>query len=267
MEEKKDINIVGVRFFYDAKTYFFDATGIEYLQNGTKVVANGSRGVEYGTVVMLGDEVALRTKIQEKFEPLIRKGTKDDFSAYLEIRKKEKEAFNFCNKNVEELGLDMKLIYSYYTFDKNKLIIYFAADERVDFRELVKILAAKLHTRIELHQVGVRDRAKIMNGIGPCGRELCCAKFLQDFTQTSTKMAKRQELGLNSGKISGCCGKLMCCLKYEDDTYQELAKNLPEVGTEITINKEKAKVISRSALKQSYRVKFLETNSVEEIFI
>lgn len=267
MSDTNDKNIVGVKFFYDAKTYFFDATGTTYLQNGTKVVANGSRGVEYGTVVMLGDEVALRTKVQDKFEPLIRKGTKSDFSAYLEIRKKEKEAFNFCAKKVEELELDMKLIYSYYTFDKSKLIIYFSADERVDFRELVKILAGKLHTRIELHQVGVRDRAKIMNGIGPCGRELCCAKFLKEFTQTSTKMAKRQELGLNSGKISGCCGKLMCCLKYEDETYQEFAKNLPEVGTELTINKNRAKVISRSTLKQSYRVRFFDSNTVEEIFI
>ncbi|WP_461247522.1 PSP1 domain-containing protein [Treponema sp. R6D11] len=264
-EIKQEKNIVGVRFFYDAKTYFYDAVGIEFLQNGTKVIANGPRGVEYGTVVMLGDEVKLRQKIQDKFEPLIRKGTKDDFQAYLEIRKKEKDAFNFCTRKVEELKLEMKLIYAYYTFDKTKLIFYFSADERVDFRELVKILATKLHTRIEMHQVGVRDRARILNGIGSCGRELCCSRFLKDFTQVSTKMAKRQDLGLNSGKISGCCGKLMCCLKYEDETYQELIKNLPEVGSKIKSKNGESVVISRSTLKQSYRIKHLDNNTIEEI--
>lgn len=222
-----EIEIVGVRFKMSGKIYYFDPDGLK-IDEGQNVIVETARGVEYGGVAISNRMV----KYEEVVMPLrkvLRIATNEDDMHHNENNIKEKEAFNICFEKIKEHNLDMKLVDVEYTFDNSKLLFYFTADGRIDFRDLVKDLAAIFRTRIELRQIGVRDEAKHMGGLGVCGRVFCCKSFLSDFMQVSIKMAKEQSLSLNSSKISGTCGRLMCCLRYEYDFYEEELKNMPHV--------------------------------------
>ena len=222
------IKVIGVRFRTAGKIYFFSPGGLE-LKAGDKVIVETARGVEFGSVVTGIKEVP-DDQISQPLKPVIRIATQDDVRREAKNREKEKEAFKICQEKIRKHGLEMKLIDAEYTFDNNKVLFYFTADGRIDFRELVKDLSSVLNTRIELRQIGVRDETKIRGGIGICGRPLCCHSYLSDFVPVSIKMAKEQNLSLNPTKISGVCGRLMCCLKNEEDTYEELNRKLPGVG-------------------------------------
>ena len=223
--------VVGVRFKKAGKIYYFDP-GKAKIEPGSHVIVETIRGIEYGTVVH-GNKAVNEKNLVSPLKTVIRVATPKDDDIYANNKIKEKEAFEICLKKIAEKNMDMKLIDTEMTFDRNKLIFYFTSDGRVDFRELVKDLAAIFKTRIELRQIGVRDEAKMLNCIGICGRSLCCSTFLGDFHPVSIKMAKEQNLSLNPTKISGVCGRLMCCLKYEEDVYEELNKNMPSVGDTI----------------------------------
>ncbi|MCR5249537.1 MAG: stage 0 sporulation family protein [Lachnospiraceae bacterium] len=224
--------IVGVRFRTGGKVYFFDP-GEHPVKRGSHVIVETARGVEYGTCVdaprQMEDE-----KVTAPLKPLIRMATAQDDAQDAENREKEKAAVTIAKEKIRARALDMKLIDVEYTFDRNKIVFYFTADGRVDFRELVKDLASVFRTRIELRQIGVRDATKMLGGLGSCGRVLCCHSYMSDFIPVSIKMAKEQSLSLNPGKISGMCGRLMCCLQYEADTYAYLNRKLPRVGDEVT---------------------------------
>ena len=222
------IEVVGIRFKKAGKMYYFDPDG-QKLEKGEYAIVETARGIEYGAVIKENTMVA-EEQIVPPLKKVLRPATVEDARMVEANSKKESEAFQICLQKIARLGLDMKLVDVEMTFDKNKLIFYFTSDGRVDFRELVKELAAVFRMRIELRQIGVRDEAKMLNGIGICGRALCCATFLGDFQPVSIKMAKDQNLALNPTKISGICGRLMCCLKYEEDIYEELNKKLPFVG-------------------------------------
>jgi len=215
--------VVGVRFRRAGKIYYFAPGSLE-LAMGDNVVVDTSRGLEYGEVVQEVREVSEKS-IVSPLKPVRRKATEDDYKKLEDNRQKEKEALSICQEKVGKHKLDMKLVDVEYTFDHNKIIFYFTADGRVDFRELVKDLAAVFRTRIELRQIGVRDEAKMLGGFGPCGRGLCCTTFLGDFEPVSIRMAKEQNLSLNPTKISGICGRLMCCLRYEAERYEVVSKN------------------------------------------
>ena len=246
-------NIVGVRFREVGKIYYFDSDSLP-LKLGDKVIAETIRGVECG-------EIAVEQKpIDEKdleSEPkkIIRKATKDDLAKLEELHKKEKEALLICEKKAKHHNLDMKIIDVVYTFDKSKLLFYFTADGRVDFRNLVKDLAANFRTRIELRQVGIRDEARIIGGIGICGRQFCCSTFLSDFQPVSIKMAKEQGLSLSPTKISGSCGRLLCCLKYEQEAYTDILKRTPKVGALVNTPSGKGVVIDQNLLTETLVVK------------
>src|SRR5690554_2736319 len=220
--------VVGVSFKKAGKVYYFDPGDI-YLKKGDHVIVETARGIEFGEVVLDKREVT-EEEIVAPLKKVIRKATAADYRKNEENKHLEKKAFGICIKKIKKHGLPMKLIDCEYTFDHNKVIFYFTADGRVDFRELVKDLARVFKTRIELRQIGVRDEAKMVGGIGVCGRPLCCASFLRDFDPISIKMAKKQELSLNPAKISGVCGRLMCCLKYESFIYKKLKEEMPEIG-------------------------------------
>lgn len=222
------VDVVGVSFRDSGKIYHFASCG-KKVREGTKVIVETARGIEYGTVTMSNRDIP-KNELVLPLKKLLRTATADDDAKYAENRKKEDEAFAICKSNIVERGLDMKLIDVEYTFDNAKLLFYFTSDERVDFRDLVKDLAAIFHTRIELRQIGIRDETKIMGGLGVCYREYCCHSFLGDFAQVSIKMAKEQGLSLSSAKISGACGRLMCCLRFEHETYQEEIARTPKVG-------------------------------------
>lgn len=223
----EEIEIVGVRFKSSGKIYYFDPEGIK-ISKDVNVIVETARGIEFGQVVM--DNRMVSTKdIVLPLRKVIRIATDDDVQHHNENKAKEIDAFNICLEKITEHKLDMKLIDVEYTFDNNKLLFYFTADGRIDFRELVKDLASIFRTRIELRQIGIRDEAKMMGGLGVCGRPFCCHSFLSDFVQVSIKMAKEQNMSLNSVKISGTCGRLMCCLRYEYDMYDEELKKLPKV--------------------------------------
>ncbi len=224
--------VIGVRFRNAGKIYFFDPVDME-IEKGQHVIVETARGVEYGLVVISNREVE-DEKVIQPLKPVIRVATPEDDAIAAANKDKEKEAFQICLEKIAKHGLVMKLIDSEYTFDNNKLLFYFTADGRVDFRELVKDLASIFKTRIELRQIGVRDEMKIVGGIGVCGRPLCCNTHLSEFVPVSIKMAKEQNLSLNPTKISGVCGRLMCCLKHEEETYEHLNKNLPNVGDMVT---------------------------------
>ena len=226
------ITIIGVRFRNVGKVYYFSPRELDICV-GDHVIVETARGVEYGFVV-LGPKEVDDSKVIQPLKEVIRIATPKDDAREESNRKKEKEAFEICQKKIRAHNLEMKLIDAEYTFDNNKLLFYFTADGRIDFRELVKDLAAVFKTRIELRQIGVRDEAKMLNGIGICGRPLCCASFLGDFQPVSIKMAKEQNLSLNPTKISGVCGRLMCCLTNEEETYEELNRQLPGVGDHVT---------------------------------
>ena len=222
------LKVVGIRFKKAGKIYYFDPvdTGVEV---GDHVIVETVRGLEYGTVVIGAREVE-ENKLVSQLKPVMRKATEQDALKVQENKVREKEAFNICLRKIAKHGLPMRLIDVEFTFDVNKIIFYFTADGRIDFRELVKDLASVFRTRIELRQIGVRDEAKMLGGIGSCGRPLCCATFLGDFEPVSIRMAKDQNLSLNPAKISGVCGRLMCCLKFEQDHYESTLKRMPKTG-------------------------------------
>lgn len=220
--------VIGVRFKNVGKVYYFDPNGLE-LSNNQKVIVETARGVECGEVVLPNREVD-DNDIVAPLKPVMRVATERDLEIVKENEQKEKDAFAICLEKIEKHNLTMKLVDVEYTFDNNKILFYFTADGRVDFRELVKDLASVFRTRIELRQIGVRDESKMLGGLGVCGRPFCCSTFLGEFQPVSIKMAKEQSLSLNPTKISGTCGRLMCCLKYEQDVYDELLKITPKVG-------------------------------------
>ena len=224
--------VIGVRFRPAGKIYFF-APGKLNIKTGDKVIVETARGVEYGSVVV-GEKEVEDDKITLPLKPVIRIATEEDKKKEEKNRVKEKEAFEICLEKIRKHGLEMKLIDAEYTFDNNKVLFYFTADGRIDFRELVKDLASVFRTRIELRQIGVRDETKIRGGIGICGRPLCCHTYLSEFAPVSIKMAKEQNLSLNPTKISGVCGRLMCCLTNEEETYEELNSHLPNTGDFVT---------------------------------
>ncbi len=257
------IKVVGVRFRNAGKIYYF-APGKQKIEKGMHVIVETARGVEYGTVLIAPREVKEESVIQP-LKPVIRVATAEDDKTEEKNKVKEKEAFRICLEKIAKHKLEMKLVEAEYTFDNNKLLFYFTADGRIDFRELVKDLAAVFRTRIELRQIGVRDETKILGGIGICGRELCCKSYLSEFAPVSIKMAKEQNLSLNPTKISGVCGRLMCCLKNEEETYEYLNSRLPYVGDTVTTDDGfRGEVQSVNVLRQQVKV-LIEVNDEKEI--
>jgi len=245
------VEVVGVRFKRVGKIYYFDPNGTD-ISVGDKVIVETTRGLEYGTAELALKEVD-ENDVVMPLRKIIRAATKDDIQQEEANSEREKDAHGVFIQKSREHGLEMKLIDVELTFDLTKIIFYFTADGRVDFRELVKELASIFRMRIELRQIGVRDEAKIINGIGICGRCLCCATFLGDFQPVSIKMAKEQNLSLNPAKISGVCGRLMCCLKYEEETYECLNRNLPGVGDVVRTPDGEGEVLSVSVLRQTIK--------------
>ena len=262
--------VIAVRFKGAGKSYFFDPADMD-IHKGGAVIVETTRGVEIGDVTMDPTDVA-ESEIVAPLKKVLRIATQEDVEHARQNREKEKEALAICQQKIEQHKLDMKLIDVEYTFDNNKILFYFTSDGRVDFRELVKDLASVFKTRIELRQIGVRDEAKILGGIGICGRCLCCKSFLGDFHPVSIKMAKEQGLSLNPTKISGSCGRLMCCLKYEQDAYEYLLSKTPSVGAIVDTDRGRGVVMSVSLLKGLLKVKLddgnetdLEDFTVEEV--
>jgi len=245
--------VVGVRFRNVGKIYYFNPKNYK-VKPGDHVIVETARGVEYGKVVLAPKDV-VDDQVVHPLKEVLRVATKDDDEREKYNRERERDAFKICQKKIREHGLEMKLIDAEYTFDNNKVLFYFTADGRIDFRQLVKDLASIFKTRIELRQIGVRDETKILGGIGSCGRPLCCATYMPEFIPVSIKMAKEQNLSLNPSKISGVCGRLMCCLKNEQETYEELNSNLPNVGDYVTTpEKLKGEVSSVNVLRQLVKV-------------
>lgn len=258
------ILIIGVRFRKSSKVYYFDPTGYD-IKKGDHVIVETARGIEYGTVV-LGPKEVTDDKVVSPLKPLTRPATPEDEKTNIENEKKEKEAYQICLEKIKKHDLKMKLIDSEYTFDRNKLLFYFTADGRIDFRELVKDLASVFRTRIELRQIGVRDETKLLGGMAICGRPLCCHTFLSEFAPVSIKMAKEQGLSLNPTQISGVCGRLMCCLKNEQEAYEELNRSLPSIGSQVkTIDGYTGEVQSTSVLKQLVKIVITKKNGEREI--
>lgn len=257
------VKVIGVRFRTAGKIYFFDPLKFD-VKRGDHVIVETARGIEYGTVV--GDPKEVEDdKVIQPLKPVLRVATARDTEQELANKQKEKEAFKICLEKIKKHKLEMKLIDAEYTFDNNKVLFYFTADGRIDFRELVKDLASVFKTRIELRQIGVRDETKIMGGIGICGRTLCCHAHLSEFVPVSIKMAKEQNLSLNPTKISGMCGRLMCCLKHEEETYEYLNKKLPNIGDFVTTDDGlKGEVHSVNVLRQLVKV-LIDNNDEKEI--
>jgi cell fate regulator YaaT (PSP1 superfamily) len=245
------INIVGVRFKSVGKIYYFDPEGAE-IPMGAGVIVETARGVEYGTVEIPNRDVPDESVVPP-LKKVIRIATEDDMAQNARNREREQEAHGVCLEKIKAHGLKMKLVDVELTFDLSKIIFYFTSDGRVDFRELIKDLAANFRMRIELRQIGVRDEAKLLNGMGICGRTLCCATFLGEFQPVSIKMAKDQNLPLNPTKISGICGRLMCCLKYEEETYNYLNSNLPSEGDTIRTADGSGEVLAVNVLRQNVK--------------
>ena len=255
--------VIGVRFRTAGKVYFFDPLQLE-IKRGDHVIVETARGIEFGTVVAGVHEVE-DDKVIQPLKPVMRIAGERDIEQEAANKEKEKEAFKICKEKILKHGLEMKLIDAEYTFDNNKVLFYFTADGRIDFRQLVKDLAAIFKTRIELRQIGVRDETKILGGIGICGRQLCCHTYLSEFAPVSIKMAKEQNLSLNQTKISGVCGRLMCCLKNEQETYEELNKKLPGLGDTVTTpDGLTGTVHSVNVLRQRVKV-IVEINDEKEI--
>lgn len=256
--------VIGVRFRTAGKVYYF-SPGKMKIRRGDQVIVETARGVEFGNVV-LGTKEVKDEEITQPLKAVIRIATEEDRRTEEKNRKKEKEAFQICLEKIRKHGLEMKLIDAEYTFDNNKVLFYFTADGRIDFRELVKDLAAVFRTRIELRQIGVRDETKIRGGIGICGRELCCHTYLTEFAPVSIKMAKEQNLSLNPTKISGVCGRLMCCLTNEQETYEQLNSRLPSVGDTVTTPEGlQGEVQSLSVLRQLVKIVVTLENDEKEI--
>ena len=256
--------VIGVRFRQAGKVYYFSPGKLQ-IKQGDKVIVETARGVEFGSVVAPPKEVP-DEEIMQPLKPVIRIATEEDKRNEEKNREREKEAFDICLEKIRKHELDMKLINAEYTFDNNKVLFYFTADGRIDFRELVKDLAAVFRTRIELRQIGVRDETKIRGGIGICGRPLCCHTYLSEFAPVSIKMAKEQNLSLNPTKISGVCGRLMCCLTNEEETYEELNSRLPAIGDMVTTAEGlKGEVQSVSVLRQLVKVIVMLDDDEKEI--
>ncbi len=245
--------VVGVRFKRAGKIYYFDPEDL-VIERGTWVIVETARGIEFGETVISNREVA-EEDIIAPLKKVIRIATEEDIQHAAENKKKEKEAFKICLQKIKDHNLGMKLIDVEYTFDGNKVLFYFTAEGRVDFRELVKDLAAVFKTRIELRQIGVRDEAKMIGGLGICGRALCCSTHLGEFEPVSIKMAKEQNLSLNPSKISGTCGRLMCCLKYEQETYEEMLGKVPKIDALVLTPQGQGVVMDVSLLKETVKVK------------
>ncbi|MBQ5695823.1 MAG: stage 0 sporulation family protein [Clostridium sp.] len=247
------IKVVGVRFKKAGKIYYFNPVDMN-IEKNTYVVVETARGIEFGECVIGVKEIS-ENDIVAPLKSVLRIASEEDINKHFKNKDKEKDAFDICLKKIQEHKLNMKLIDVEYTFDNNKVIFYFTADGRVDFRELVKDLATIFKTRIELRQIGVRDEAKMLGGLGPCGRPMCCSTFLGDFASVSIKMAKEQNLSLNPTKISGICGRLMCCLNYEQSTYEDIRKRMPKVGSIVKTSEGTGEVFSNNIVKESVKVK------------
>lgn len=258
------IKVVGVRFKKAGKIYYFDPSEAD-IKKDCHVIVETARGIEFGECVIGVKEIP-EEDIVSPLKSVIRVANEADIATHKENKSKEKEAFDICLGKIEHHKLNMKLIDVEYTFDNNKVIFYFTADGRIDFRELVKDLAMIFKTRIELRQIGVRDEAKMIGGLGPCGRPLCCSSFLGDFASVSIKMAKEQNLSLNPTKISGICGRLMCCLNYEQSTYEDIRKRLPRVGSIVNTEDGRGEVVANNTVKETVKVKmpFGEEEVIQE---
>lgn len=248
-------NIIGIRFKPVGKTYYFDPLDFD-IKKGDEVIVETSRGIEIGTVVIGRKELSEEDNFSKPLKGVLRIANDDDKQICRENKEREKEAFKICAEKIKKHNLEMKLVEVEYSFDGSKILFYFTADGRIDFRELVKDLATVFRTRIELRQIGVRDESKTLGSIGICGRSLCCSQFLGEFMPVSIKMAKEQGLSLNPAKISGACGRLMCCLKYEQDTYEELLKEMPKQGVQVKTPDGTGVVDSVNLLKGIVRVCF-----------
>ncbi|WP_077369404.1 PSP1 domain-containing protein [Anaerosalibacter sp. Marseille-P3206] len=259
------ITVVGVRFKSAGKIYYFDPDELD-IKEEDHVIVETARGIEFGHVV-----VGLKQVTEEEIVPPLKKvlriATDEDRQIHMENKLKAKEAFSICLDKIEEHKLEMKLIDVEYTFDNNKVIFYFTADGRVDFRELVKDLASIFRTRIELRQIGVRDESKMMGGLGPCGKPICCSTFLGEFEPVSIKMAKEQDLSLNPTKISGLCGRLMCCLKYEQEVYEHILDKMPEIGTIVITPLGRGTVVETRTLMESVKVKVKLPDDTEDLIL
>ncbi len=254
--------VIGVRFKRTGKLYYFDP--LKYTFNlGDNVIAETERGKEIGRVVKILEKKSLPSETE--INKIVRPASRKDLEEQKDIDKQAQEALTFCREEAKKQGLNMKILSAEYTFDMSKLTIYFVAEERVDFRELVKLLASKYKIRIELRQIGPRDEVKEFANIGMCGKEVCCRTFLQDFDPVTIKIAKEQGLQINMSKLSGVCGKLMCCLKYEEEAYKENLEKLPKIGTNVTVkeNKNTGKVTNVDILGLKVRVKFGDTKEDE----
>ena len=257
------LTVVGVRFKKAGKIYYFDPNDLD-LKPTDHVIVETVRGIEYGGVVVAPKQVSVEDTVSP-LKKVIRKATEEDEQKVKENKQKEKEAFEICLREIAKHNLPMKLIDVEYTFDNNKVIFYFTADGRVDFRELVKDLAAIFRTRIELRQIGVRDEAKMIGGLGCCGRGLCCCTFLGDFEPVSIRMAKEQNLSLNPAKISGVCGRLMCCLNFEQEFYEEVSRRAPKVNKEVLTPDGTGTVVEINALFEKVKVKLVQNDGTVEI--
>ena len=258
------ITVVGVRFKKAGKIYYFDPNDLN-INEMDCVVVETARGIEFGHVVV-GPKEVTEEEIVPPLKKVIRIAEEEDIEKHLLNKEKALEAFDICEEKIAQHGLEMNLIDVEYTFDNNKVIFYFTADGRVDFRELVKDLAAIFRTRIELRQIGVRDEAKMIGGLGPCGRTSCCTTFLGEFEPVSIKMAKDQSLSLNPSKISGLCGRLMCCLKYENEVYEKLLEKMPDIGTIVLTPVGKGTVVEVYTIMEMVKVKVLLEDDTEDLF-
>ena len=262
--ENKPVEIIGVSFRNASKIYYFAPNGIT-LSAGDYAIVETSRGLEFGRVLVPNKKVNA-SEVVSPLKNVIRKATDDDKRRNESNKASEADAMKICNEKIAHFKLDMNLVDVEYTFDNSKLLFYFTAESRVDFRELVKSLASVFKTRIELRQIGIRDEAKIMGGLGSCGRPFCCSEFLSDFAQVSIKMAKEQNFSLNSAKISGTCGRLMCCLRYEHETYEEALKTTPHMGATVSTSAGNGVVIETRPLLQLVKVRLDEKPETPRLF-
>lgn len=257
------MNICGVTLSNRGKVYYFDAGNLKVNKNIT-VIVETEKGLQFGKIVEVNVE-NVDAKVLENIKPIIRISTKIDYNNYLKNLKDSQKALSVARKKSEEMGLDMNILDATWTFDRKQLTFNFIADDRIDFREFVKFLAATYKARIELHQMGVRDKAKMVGGVGSCGRTLCCTEFLNKIDTISINMAKNQNIALNPSKINGVCGRLLCCLQYEDDVYTELKSKLPHVGSVVKTEFGKGEVVEVNVIKNSYVV--LINEEKKEIFV
>lgn len=255
------IEVVGVTFKPNSKVYYFSPNGLK-LKKGVNVIVKTERGLQFGNVEIHNTEID-NSKLKSSLSEVIRIASKKDYEKHLKNVEDAKKALRKCKDLVEEYDLNMMILEANYTFDRSQLLFTFLADNRVDFRKLAKDLATVYKTRIELRQVGVRDKAKEIGGYGCCGRELCCSKFLCDFDSVSINMAKNQNIALNPNKINGVCGRLLCCFKYEDECYKECSKKLPKIGKKVETKYGEGKVVSVDILKQVYKVELKDKEIVE----